>query len=788
MKLKRKLRHTVSVRLLMAVMMLIVACQGVYGTENHSAAGDVLVVSGYTPYYRWSNRVIAEVKQELKNSGKGNVECMYLPIVGARTISQLDSLSNCLRSALRKMNPRIVVLVGVNSAVFCNDIHSVDPNISMMLVAGDRFISNKQQIVEQRIVTPETRFPLERLRKKYNLTVQCMDYYLEGEMKLITRLMPQLQNVYMVCGDDPFSRTKCADLERVVKKNHSHVGFHAIEAGSVSTDSLIRTVSHLNGQHDAVVFASWISYNSVGEKSMLMNSAIYLMEASTAPTFVLRDNGWIAEGYRVVGGCVADEQQFFNDMRQALKKLINGASAKQVPSNLGDKQRILLNYRRMADLGLDTNLIPDNAIVYNAPESILDKYGTEIVMVSGGVIMLILLLLLGFMRQSMNVKNLRIRDLEAVRRFSSLIQNIPIVFTRARVNLNSRGEIDDLTIMYGNDKFCNLAYGAGKSGVEGMSLRKALPQSGGTIIQKLKIALENHSNGFDMVLDVWTGAYCAMYVAIDNGDVDIFAVDVSETIKYQNELEQANAMLKQAKEKAEANELLKTRFIQNMSHEIRTPLNAICGFAEVLANEDYDLSDADRREYTSIISSNCQMLINLVDDILYLSDLNSGKRQANYSHVHVNELCRFVLRTLELRRPNGVEMLLDSDVDDDYSIYSDEKRLQQVLVNFVTNAIKHTSQGKIVIQFRHGSDHNGQWWEFACADTGTGVPPEQADKIFDRFFKLDSFKQGTGLGLSICRSVAKMLGGEVSLDTSYTQGARFVFRLRASHDSAQKPQ
>jgi len=240
--------------------------------------------------------------------------------------------------------------------------------------------------------------------------------------------------------------------------------------------------------------------------------------------------------------------------------------------------------------------------------------------------------------------------------------------------------------------------------------------------------------------------------------------------------EQAQQRAEQAQQRAEHSEQMKTIFVQNMSHEIRTPLNAIVGFAQLLSEPDLaaTFSDEEKNEYNRLISGNADMLMTLVNDILNISDLESGKYKMNYADCACNEICDFCLKNVELRVPLGVHMYFTTEVPDTFVLHTDRQRVQQVLTNFLTNACKHTSHGEIHLHVSL-SEHPGNV-TFSVTDTGTGVPADKAEAIFERFTKLDSFKQGTGLGLAICRMIAGILGGEVRLDTTYTAGgARFVF-------------
>lgn len=231
----------------------------------------------------------------------------------------------------------------------------------------------------------------------------------------------------------------------------------------------------------------------------------------------------------------------------------------------------------------------------------------------------------------------------------------------------------------------------------------------------------------------------------------------------------------QARQKAENADKLKSLFLQNVSHEIRTPLNTIVGFTGVLnSGEDMGLSEEERKEMLGLIETNTELLTTLVNDILDLSKLESDTYILCPSSVRVSELCRNILQSIKERVPAGVELLLEEpEYAADIVFTTDAARLQQVLTNFLTNACKYTGQGSITLAYKV-IEENGRM-QFSVTDTGCGIPPEKAEKVFTRFEKLDSFKQGTGIGLNICRRIADLVGGRVFVDTTYTGGARFVF-------------
>jgi len=240
-------------------------------------------------------------------------------------------------------------------------------------------------------------------------------------------------------------------------------------------------------------------------------------------------------------------------------------------------------------------------------------------------------------------------------------------------------------------------------------------------------------------------------------------------------LEQGNRLLAIARDKAQESDRLKTMFIQNVSHEIRTPLNAIIGFTDIMVEPDNGLDDATREEYRNIVHHNSNLLTGLVDDILTLSDIQSGRQRPVITSFPCNDLCRVTMATVYPRKAADVALTFESEAPDTLEIETDEKSLGRILSNFLTNAAKFTTEGEI--RFKCSLVENPGFVTFSVADTGPGVPKEKQDMLFRQFEKLNGFQQGMGLGLHISSLIAEQLKGRIGIDRSYTKGARFYIAI-----------
>ena len=255
--------------------------------------------------------------------------------------------------------------------------------------------------------------------------------------------------------------------------------------------------------------------------------------------------------------------------------------------------------------------------------------------------------------------------------------------------------------------------------------------------------------------------------------------------RYNRRLQSANAQLQKnnkalqlATARAEESTRMKSIFIEQISHEIRTPLNIICGFTQVLTTTDAELDKAEKRDMSVQIIDNAERITGLVNKMLALAEINSSVVLEREDHTSAAVIAQEAIKAAGINKASHVQFkfvkLFGAEQMFDTHLRSAVLALQQLL----DNAKKFTEQGQVTLKI---SNHEGQAC-FVVEDTGTSIPVYQAERIFDEFVQLDEYSDGTGIGLSIARSLARRLGGDIVLDTTYTGGARFVMTLQSQQE------
>ncbi len=245
--------------------------------------------------------------------------------------------------------------------------------------------------------------------------------------------------------------------------------------------------------------------------------------------------------------------------------------------------------------------------------------------------------------------------------------------------------------------------------------------------------------------------------------------------RYQKKIIKQNEQLEIALSEAKESDRMKSSFIEHVSHEIRTPLNVITGYAQVITNPDYHLEEEERNNMLYAIAQNTTSITNIVNDLLELAQDESKERYRRDDNILVNSLCRNMMSEMDKRNRGQLKLRFFSKLPDDYTIQSNQQGIEKILYHLLSNALKFTKEGTVELFVHESPDHGCV--RFIVTDTGIGIDKENQEKVFERFYKVDSFKQGFGLGLPTSRKIALQLGGALAIDKEYENGTRQVLTL-----------
>ena len=245
--------------------------------------------------------------------------------------------------------------------------------------------------------------------------------------------------------------------------------------------------------------------------------------------------------------------------------------------------------------------------------------------------------------------------------------------------------------------------------------------------------------------------------------------------RYQKTIEQKNLELSVALEQATESDRMKTVFIEHVSHEIRTPLNIITGYAQLIGNPKYEITPEEHTEMLNSISENTNIITTIFNELLDFAQYSSNKKFICEDIVNVGSLLRTVVGDAEEKNKEQLQLIVDCTEPDDFTIKTNKIALYRMLSLLMDNAIKFTKTGSVTLGFH--ADKEAKTLQFTVTDTGIGIPLAHQEKVFDRFYKVDMFKQGFGLGLSICRKLSELLGGSIVVDKDYVDGTRIILTL-----------
>jgi len=717
---------------------------------------EVLVVCPYRPSGIWGRTIVSPILSLEEEYPNLRMSCTVIRNSSMTNVDEFEEQVKGITDRYATRRPDLIVIYGPGNYIVSDMFDQKWKDVPQMLIGELNYVCDVDYVIDSVARKDARRVPFEQFRGNKNIMLLHTPVYCDETLDLINSMTYSMRELVFVGGEEFLSRELQLECERITAK--SGLAFKPFIANVNKFKEVEDYLHHADFKNTGVLYCNW--HRKHGTDSSEHKTGVIRDVQKLAPTYNIYYTD-MSKDSEIVGFVSYDYDQYVFQARGLIHEfLYEKMQPRTMPTVTIRRQPPVINEEALVKWSMDTDLIPSHATVLRKVPDFWERHAVLILLASLVLAFLVTVFIYRLYRK-------QVRLLGIASRFQTLVEDAPFEFNKGVLIYDDKGNIVDFRSAEVN-KALQKKYDSFGLEVGKRTFCEAYPQSAPDLIKAINQGYKENKKSVRATFNIKEfGQYYEMLVIFDL-PINIYTVAINTT-----ELMNAKADLEKAKEQAERSDLIKTQFIQNMSHEIRTPMNAIVGFSQLLSLPDGFNTDQEKVDFAGYIMNNSEILIMLIDDILDMTDLENGNFHISLCDAHINQICQKALKTVEHRVLEGVNLYYTTDVDDNFTCYTDPKRVQQVLINYLSNACKHTETGEIHLEC--STKENPGRITLSVTDTGPGVPPEMAENIFERFTKLDAFKQGSGLGLNICRSIAGKLNGEVKLDTSYTGGARFVF-------------
>ena len=710
----------------------------------------MLIISSYNPDTKQTSLNISQFLEEYDRL-KGNAP-VVIENMNCKSFPEAPLWKRKMEQLLRKYTgqkrPQVIVIFGQEGwSAYLSQQHDTIKDIPV--ICG--LISKNAIILPDDTISlidwePESIDTQQYIDEGLSISGVANDYDVANNIRLIKKLYPATQNVALIT-DNSYGGV-C--LQAYVKKEMRQFPEYSLILLDGRKNNLYSIIDQIRKlpPNTVILLGTWRV--DVNDGYYVGNATYTMMSANpTVPTFTLTSVGL---GHWAIGGYVPHYRTIGKEIAQQTVKHLNGSGFTGDTSIELLKNVYVFDEKEVDKFAIDRSQLPDGASFVNRTPSLFERYKTQMLAITGGIVFLLLLIMLYYFYHTNKLKDVLL-DLE---KDNSIILN--------NIQSSLKFVNPDYTVKWSNnvEMHCTSQNHYSFSCQKGNRLYICCADCP---IVKAMETKEVH----ECEREYAPGKYLHLFAKpILSSDGEVIGV-VSKTDDITRQKEEA-IELRKAKDKAEESDHLKSAFLANMSHEIRTPLNAIVGFSGLLAVTD---EKNEKEEYIRIIENNNSLLLQLINDILDIAKIEAGTLEFSVKETDINVLLSQLEQAFRLKVGEGVTISFGEKLPS-CVIYTEKNRLSQVISNFLTNAVKFTSQGSI--RFGYRMVENNKLY-FYVSDTGCGIAPDEVHKVFERFVKLNDFAQGTGLGLSISKMIIERLGGEIGVDSILKEGSTFWFTI-----------
>lgn len=729
--------------------MLIIACFALFSPLRADESHPILIISSYNPDTRNTTRNISEFMEEYKRLGGTssviieNMNCKSLP----EASGWKKRMADLLKKYTGDRRPELIMILGQEA--WSSYISQENTGLQDIPVLAGMISRNAVLLPDSAVSIadwePEYIDLQTYVDKGLKIGGYFYSYDVEKNIRLVRRLYPQTEHIALIT-DNTYGGIALQTYVKEEMKKFPDLDLILLDGRKNNIYTLVEQIKELP-RETAILVGTWRV--DVNDGYYVGNATYTMMTANPSlPAFTLTSVGL---GHWVLGGYLPKYRGIGQDLaREAVAILNNQLPPEQIRPNFIPNY-YTFDLHKLKQFDISRRQVPAGATFINEDTNPLIKYRNEIV---ASIIIFLLISLITILYFFMRANKLKDKLLDLQKDNVIIMNNMQtsIKFINPDYSIKWENQIHYPCIPENGPENCFLIEGGHPPYCKNCTVISAMESK-----KPMDVIKECAPNQYLHIL--------ANPVTDEKGEL-IGVVLKKEDVTLQKRAENE---LRLAKEKAEESDRLKSAFLANMSHEIRTPLNAIVGFSGLLAVTD---TAEEKEEYINIINSNNDLLLQLINDILDLAKIEAGTLEFVSSDVDINQLMADIEQTSRLKAADGVQVSFVEKLPH-CLIRVDKNRVSQVLTNFINNALKFTTEGSI----RFGYRHEGNELYFYVTDTGCGIAPEELDRVFNRFVKLNSFAQGTGLGLSICQMIIKKLDGRIGADSTIGKGSTFWFTL-----------
>lgn len=504
-------------------------------THSHNR---VLVINAYNEFNPWSKTFIKALETDDSRKQPADIHVAHINMLMIDDKEMLEKQWTRIAEAYMQDKPDMVVLIGASSFILCDRINQKWPDISMLLCGELDYTGPEDLVLQKKALAPHEHIPLAQLRKSYNLTYLKTSIFLEENVDMLERIIPDMHTLLYIGDETYISQQNDSDLSCLVRQKYPQLDYHFLSSKELSVDSLFTMLNNVDANTTGILFGTWMPKQTFSGNTLLMSNSHRIIGTAPVPLFSIRNTGIENDG-SIVGGYIYDEKTFLLLLNNYINMILDGKDARSMEPFLVKSGNPVFNYEALQQYNIPLWRCPEDSIFYNTPPGFWSEYGYSIVI--GALIFSILLIL--FFVSRLRIQELKKREMENALKNHDLVNNMPILYMFEELILDEDGHITD-TIYVEVNKFFNDCFLPNEACL-GKKASELFPESLEVFLPNMETALkENRTVAFPYYYEAIGTCYNVVVRPSFNGKyMHVYCIDNTELHQIQTKMEEANKKL-----------------------------------------------------------------------------------------------------------------------------------------------------------------------------------------------------------------------------------------------------